>query len=263
MQARERGTPRVANHPTGNEAFRLVNTDSEATLLAEVSRSIEADAGFAVATLNLDHIVKLRQSPEFQAIYARQTYVVADGNPVVWLLRLSGRRVDLVPGSALVRPLCALAARLGAPIAMVGSTDEALKEAAARLEADYPGLRVVLRLAPAFGFDPRGAEADQCLDAIKASGARLCFVAFGAPKQETLAARGLERVPGCGFISVGAGLDFIAGHQVRAPRWVQKIAMEWVWRLASNPRRLARRYWDCLTILPSLVIDARQTREQA
>ncbi|MFY8153907.1 MAG: WecB/TagA/CpsF family glycosyltransferase [Hyphomicrobiales bacterium] len=231
--------------------------------MSAVARSIESGTGFSIATLNLDHIVKLRQSPAFQSVYARQTYVVADGNPVVWLLRLAGRRVDLVPGSALVRPLCALAARLDAPIAMIGSTERALKEAADRLEADYPGLRVVLRLAPAFGFDPDGSEADSCLDAVEASGARLCFLAFGAPKQEMLAARGLDRVPGCGFVSVGAGLDFIAGHQVRAPRWVQKIAMEWVWRLASNPRRLARRYWNCLTILPGLVLDARQTRESA
>eukprot|EP01036_Dinobryon_divergens_P015154 gene15154-20507_t len=81
---------------------------------------------------------------------------------------------------------------------MIGSTDEALKAAASRLEAAYPGLRVVLLLSPAFGFDPRGPDADACLEAVQASGARLCFVAFGAPKQETLAARGLDRVPGPG-----------------------------------------------------------------
>ena len=78
------------------------------------------------------------------------------------------------------------------------------------------------------------------------------FLALGAPKQEILAARGLTLQPALGFVSIGAGLDFIAGAQTRAPLWVRRIAMEWAWRMASHPRRLARRYLDCAAILPGL-----------
>jgi exopolysaccharide biosynthesis WecB/TagA/CpsF family protein len=179
--------------------------------------------------------------------------VVADGNPVVWLSRLAGRPdVALVPGSELIAPVAALAARLGTPLAFLGSTGPVLALAAERLKAQHPGLAVAACLAPPYGFDPESAAADALLDQVAESGARLCLLALGAPKQELLAARGVARHPQLGFLSIGAGLDFIAGHQTRAPAWVRRIAMEWLWRMLSNPRRLARRYLDCARVLPSL-----------
>ncbi|AZL60495.1 glycosyltransferase [Tabrizicola piscis] len=235
------------------EALTLVNVATEAALLDKVSGCLANGRGFALATLNLDHMVKLTRDPAFRAAYRAQTHVVADGNPVVWLSRLAGRRsVTLVPGSELIAPLSALAAEKGVSVAFLGSTEPALRAAARRLEADHPGLKVAACLSPAFGFDPTGPEADAMLDQIAASGARVCFLALGAPKQEILAARGRDRHPGIGFVSIGAGLDFIAGLQTRAPLWVRKIAMEWLWRLLTNPRRLARRYLDCALILPGL-----------
>ncbi|WP_367890157.1 WecB/TagA/CpsF family glycosyltransferase [Rhodobacter calidifons] len=203
----------------------------------------------------------MRRSPAFQAAYLAQTHVVADGNPIVWLSHLAGRReVALVPGSELIAPVAAMAARLGVPLAFLGSTEPVLRAAADRLVADHPGLKVVACLAPPYGFDPESSAADDLIDRVAASGARICLLALGAPKQEMLAARGLARQPGLGFLSIGAGLDFIAGHQTRAPVWVRRIAMEWLWRMLSNPRRLARRYLDCALVLPSLTIAALRAR---
>jgi exopolysaccharide biosynthesis WecB/TagA/CpsF family protein len=133
-----------------------------------------------------------------------------------------------------------------------------LRAAAARLEADHPGLKVAACIAPPMGFDPESAAADALLDQMAASGARICLLALGAPKQEVLAARGVARHPGVGFLSIGAGLDFIVGHQTRAPLWVRRIAMEWLWRMLSNPRRLAKRYFDCAVVLPGLALAARR-----
>jgi N-acetylglucosaminyldiphosphoundecaprenol N-acetyl-beta-D-mannosaminyltransferase len=235
------------------EALRLVNVPTEAALLQAVADCFAAGRGFAISTLNLDHMVKLRQNPAFRAAYRAQTQVVADGNPIVWLSRLAGRSdVRLVPGSEVIAPLCALAANHGVPVAFLGSTAPVLQAAARQLQIDHPGLKVAACQSPAFGFDPASAAADAMLDQIAASGAKLCFLALGAPKQEILAARGLARHPSLGFISIGAGLDFIAGHQIRAPLWVRSIAMEWLWRMATNPKRLARRYLDCALILPGL-----------
>lgn len=235
------------------EPLGLVNFPTEAALLADVEARLRAGQGFAIATLNLDHVVKMRRDSGFRRAYVAQSHVVADGNPIVWLSRLAGRRqVALVPGSELIEPMAALAARLGTPLAFLGSTETVLQAAAARLKADHPRLEVAACLAPPYGFDPEGAAADALLDQVAASGARICLLALGAPKQELLAARGLARHPQLGFLSIGAGLDFIAGHQVRAPVWVRKIAMEWLWRMLSNPRRLARRYLDCALVLPSL-----------
>ena len=238
----------------------LVNVPTEAALLADVETCLRAGKGFAIATLNLDHVVKMRRDPAFLRAYRAHSHVVADGNPIVWMSRLAGRDVGLVPGSELIAPVAALAARLGVPLAFLGSTAPVLALATERLKADYPGLQVAACVAPPFGFDPDSAAADALLDEIAGSGARICLLALGAPKQERLAARGLARHPGLGFLSIGAGLDFIAGHQTRAPVWVRKIAMEWLWRMLTNPRRLARRYLDCALVMPSLAGQALAAR---
>lgn len=243
----------------GPGVLALVDVPTRAALLSGMEACLEGGQGFAVATLNLDHVVKLRRSPGFRRAYAAQTHVVADGNPVVWLSHLAGRRdVELVPGSELITPVVAMAARKGVPVALFGSTEPVLRAAAARLEADHPGLRVAACIAPPMGFDPESAAADGLLDEVAASGARICLLALGAPKQEMLAARGIARHPGLGFLSIGAGLDFIVGHQTRAPLWVRRIAMEWLWRMLSNPRRLAKRYFDCAVVLPGLALAARR-----
>ena len=232
-------------------------------LLADLEVRLAVGQGFAVATLNLDHIVKLRRDAAFGAAYLAQTHVVADGNPVVWLCLLAGHRVELVPGSDLMAPVVELCARMGMPVALVGSTDAVLAVAAARLEAEHPGLRVVARIAPPMGFDPTGAEACAVLDRVAASGARVVLLALGAPRQEELAALGRQRQPGLGFLSIGAGLDFIAGQQKRAPVWMRRLALEWLWRLASNPRRLAVRYAACALALPGLARQALRQRGAA
>lgn len=220
-------------------------------LMAEVARRFAAGEGFALATINLDHLVKLRRDPAFAAAYAAQDLVVADGNPVVWLSRLARRPVALVPGSEMVEPLARAAAQAGVPVALVGATPAALAAAAGVLRARVPGLVVAAQIAPPMGFDPDSPDAARVLAQVGASGARLVFLALGAPRQERLAARGRGMLPQVGFASIGAGLDFLAGTQVRAPAWVRAIAMEWLWRMLSNPRRLARRYAECALILPA------------
>lgn len=237
-----------------------VTHPDRAEFLADIEARLRSNRGFAVATVNLDHIVKLYRMPRFRKAYRAQTHVVADGNPIVWLSLLAGRPVELIPGSELIEPLAAIAARLETPVALLGATSETLERAAAALEAAHPGLRVVAKIAPPQGFDPEGETAGAALDEIGAAGARLCFLALGAPKQEVLAACGLDRLPACGFVSIGAGLDFIAGSQVRAPRIVRGLALEWLWRLARSPRRLAGRYGACIAVLPRLVRIARAER---
>ncbi len=233
-----------------------VNIADWAALSAEVLRRFRAGEGFALATINLDHLVKLRRSPEFLAAYEGQDLVVADGWPIVWLSRLAGRPVDLMPGSDSILPLCRLAAQAGVQVALIGSTQKALDGAARVLSEEVPGLEISLRHAPAGLFDPTGDEADAILHQLNASEVGLCFLALGAPKQETLAARGRRIAPHVGFASIGAGLDFLSGDQKRAPQWVRRIAMEWLWRALSSPMRLGPRYLRCILILPRQVLAA-------
>lgn len=234
----------------GGRSIRI-NIPDQPELLAEITERFRRQDGFALATLNLDHLVKLRQDHDFRETYARQDLVVADGNPIVWLSRLAGRPVSLVPGSDLVIPLAQLARDEGVPVALVGTTEAALSASAETLAEKAPGIRIVARIAPPMGFDPASETADNILDEIKKSGARLCFLALGAPKQEAFAARGRIQTPEIGFASIGAGLDFLAGNQTRAPLWVRRIAMEWAWRMLSAPGRLVPRYARCIAILPN------------
>ena len=238
-----------------------VTVPNRTALLADLAERMHRREGFAIATLNLDHVVKLSRNAAFRNAYGRHTHVTADGNPIVWLSRLSGQSdIELVPGSELVDPLAEIAARDGIPVAFVGATDASLEAAEKELRSRYPGLEIPLKIAPPMGFDPTGPAADAMIAAIASSGARLVFVALGAPKQEILVAAARGRLPAIGFLSVGAGLDFISGAQSRAPVWVRRLAAEWLWRLVGNPRRLAARYAACLLVLPGLTLRASAIR---
>ncbi|MFU8776372.1 MAG: WecB/TagA/CpsF family glycosyltransferase [Roseovarius sp.] len=242
-----------------NQVIRIAPRDAP-RLLSVLNDRLRARRGFALATLNLDHLVKLRHDPAFLAAYAQHDLVVADGNPVVWLSRLAGRPVGLAPGADMVVPMARLAAEAGAGVALVGSTEAVLRAAADGLCARVPGLGIAARIAPPMGFDPAGPQGAEVIAALRASGAGLCLLALGAPKQEIFAGRAHAALPHMGFASIGAGLDFIAGVQPRAPLWVRRLALEWLWRALSSPRRMLPRYARCAAILPGLTIDAWRLR---
>ncbi|WP_422048282.1 WecB/TagA/CpsF family glycosyltransferase [Shimia sp.] len=238
-----------------------VNVATMTALQSAVKARFAARDGFALATVNLDHLVKLRKDVAFCEAYLAQDFVVADGNPIVWLSRLAAKPVALLPGADLVLPFMQWAAQAQVPVALIGSTDAALQAAATALKEQVPDVEIVATLAPPMGFDPDSEAAEALLQQAADAGARMTFLALGAPKQERLAARGRQIAPHMGFASIGAGLDFWAGTQHRAPPWVRKLALEWLWRALSNPSRLAGRYLRCFAILPSLLIDALKQRK--
>ncbi len=224
--------------------------DSLATLTGAAKRG----EGFLFAPLNLDLLVKLRSDTVFAAAMRRATYVIADGWPIAALGRRENPRVERTTGADLVVPLCQGCAENGLPIYLFGTSPEVLAEVSAELTRQCPGLRVAGMESPQLGFDPRSPTADAAIARIKSSGARLCFLALGAPKQEIFGARALDQGAMTGFVCVGAGLDFIAGAQVRAPAFMRDNGMEWLWRLLTNPRRLAARYAQCAVLLADIVL---------
>jgi exopolysaccharide biosynthesis WecB/TagA/CpsF family protein len=137
---------------------------------------------------------------------------------------------------------------------MMGSNDRTLAITAKRLSERFRGLEVTGYYAPGADFDPYSREADAAIDCIRASGAKLCFIALGAPRQELFAARCLDELNGTGLLCIGAALDFIAGTQTRAPSLTQKIGLEWAWRMLKEPRRLGPRYVRCMAVVPRLLV---------
>ncbi|MEI4262297.1 WecB/TagA/CpsF family glycosyltransferase [Roseovarius sp. D0-M9] len=245
---------------TANGRKVAISHPRRAALLEGVHDHLRRRAGFRMATVNLDHMVQIGSDDSFAAAYAQHDIIVADGRPIRWLSQLAGDPVELMPGSDMIVPLAEVARDTGRPIALIGSTEAVLGGAEAYLRKRVPGLEVAYSHAPAMGFDPSGAPAAEVLGALEESGAGLCFLALGAPKQERLAARGAALAPSVGLVSIGAGLDFLAGHQRRAPHLMRALALEWLWRAMTNPARLVPRYARCAAILPGLALRAWKAR---
>jgi exopolysaccharide biosynthesis WecB/TagA/CpsF family protein len=219
-----------------------INIATQTDLVGRVIADARAHRGGAVFTLNLDHLVKLREDARFRTAYDAATYVSADGAPVVRIASRQGVAVDRVTGADLVVPLCQAAAEAGVSIHLFGTSDVIRDAAAKKLLADIPGLVIAGSESPPRGFDPEGDAARAAAERIAASGAGICFVALGAPKQELFAHAAVERSTGVVFVCIGAALDFISGHSKRAPVAFQRTGTEWIWRFLQEPRRLGMRY---------------------
>ena len=233
---------------------QAINLATQQDSIAAMLACAMAGRGFTLFTLNLDHLVKRRADPAFRAAYARATFVTADGAPVVRLTRAQAPQMQRTTGADLVQPLAKAAAQGGVSLFLFGATATSLAKAAGALCAQYPDLVIAGCEAPPFGFDPASPQAVAAAARIAASGARIALLALGAPKQELFADRAFANHPGVGFICIGAALDFISGDQQRAPLMFQKTGLEWLWRLGSNPRRLAARYWQCALVLGDLAV---------
>jgi N-acetylglucosaminyldiphosphoundecaprenol N-acetyl-beta-D-mannosaminyltransferase len=237
----------------------LMEIDGQAINVSDLNQAVDLVIGrlayvtsFLVLALNLDGLVKLRRSPELREAYARAEFVTADGFPLVAIGHHRGCRLQRATGADLIEPLCAAAAQRGLPVFLIGSTLPVLSASARRLITSCPGLEICGVYAPPPNFTIESAFGEEAMALVRESGARLCFVALGAPLQERFALRALTVTTNVAFIAVGAGLDFLAGARVRCPRILQKTNLEWAWRLINEPRRLWLRYAQCAVLLVEL-----------
>jgi N-acetylglucosaminyldiphosphoundecaprenol N-acetyl-beta-D-mannosaminyltransferase len=232
-----------------------VNVRDQAHAVKSIIERLSHPGSFLVCTLNLDHLVKLRKSSKLRDAYTRAEIVTADGFPIVTLGGLLGCELRRTTGADLIEPLCAAAALRRLPIFLMGTTFAVLSKSARRLKASYPDLEIAGVYAPCQNFAVQSAAADEAVDLIERSGARLCFLALGAPLQELFGLRAIDEMSGVvAFLTIGAGLDFLAGAQVRCPPHLQKIKLEWAWRLTRDPHRLWLRYFQCARLFTKLLI---------
>jgi N-acetylglucosaminyldiphosphoundecaprenol N-acetyl-beta-D-mannosaminyltransferase len=200
----------------------------------------ETDKRFKyIATPNVHHMVRLLEDPiPLRPLYEGAWRVFCDSRVLSRMARVSGLNLPVITGSDLTADLVARAANNGLTVAVIGPTDVAC----ARLRDKYPGLRVVSH-APKMGFITSELEVRRCVDFVVKARAPLVFIAVGRPQQEILASRIADHPQARGVgLCVGASIDFLTGAQRRAPVWVQKVGLEWFFRLISDPQRFARRY---------------------
>lgn len=211
--------------------------------LRKVFQSVTArHAGYCCVS-NVHQCMLVRDDPAFAGVVNGADLVITDSRILHWAI---ARRYRLAPlptlrGAELMLELCRLAAQSGYPIALIGGRDPGLLASLEQSLLDrFPKLQIVYRLSPPFeGMSPTEERTMQA--EIAASGARLVFVGLGCPKQERWMARN-ARATGGFCIGVGAAFDFNSGHIRKSPAWIHAAGLEWAFRLASEPRRLWRRY---------------------
>lgn len=207
-----------------------------------VRLAINRSGGYVV-TPNVDHVVMAEKNEALRMAYDDASLSLADGMPLVWLSKLLGCALPgKVSGSDLVRPLLVRSASSGLKVYLLGAAPGVGLKAAARLRSDIPGLRIAGVDSPPLGFEQSRESEEQVLQLMQAHDPDIVLVALGAPKQELLMHRWYRRGITSVMLGIGASLDFIAGTVQRAPAWMSNAGLEWLYRLAHDPGRLAQRY---------------------
>ncbi|OIO60909.1 MAG: hypothetical protein COZ46_03225 [Verrucomicrobia bacterium CG_4_10_14_3_um_filter_43_23] len=213
----------------------------EEALNACESSMKRADPEYFV-TVNVDFTEKAFENPELREILFFAGTIFCDGMPLVWLSRLFGQPLrHRIAGSDLTPKLLELCSLLNKKIYFLGSDPKTLQELIKKLQVTLPDLRIAGHESPPYGEIDSWDNA-QIITRIKAAQPDLLMVAFGCPKQELWIHRYYKETGVPLTLGVGASLDFIAGKQIRAPKWMQSCSLEWLWRLITDPARLTKRY---------------------
>lgn len=222
---------------------------------ARITRwAIEGDARYVCAA-NVHMTMESYDSEGFRSAVNKADLVTPDGMPLVWALRalgIAGQR--RVYGPSLMLSVCEKAEAEGLGVGLYGGDREVLRRLKFSLRERFPRLRLCYACSPPFRELSRDEEL-RIGEEIRGSGAQIVFVALGCPRQELWMHRRSRELPAV-LVGVGAAFDFLSGTVRQAPDWMQRVGLEWLYRLASDPRRLWRRY--LLNNPRFLVLIARQ-----
>ncbi|MDF5729874.1 MAG: WecB/TagA/CpsF family glycosyltransferase [Rhizonema sp. PD38] len=195
-----------------------------------------------VCASNVHMTMETYDSRLFARIINSADLITPDGMPLVWALRTLGvKNASRVYGPTLTLHVCKAAAQKGIPIALYGGTPESLAAFVEFLEKQFPHIKIACHISPP--FRPLTPDEDAAFTSqIVESGAQILFVGIGCPRQEFWIAEHKDRIPAV-MLGVGAAFDFYSGRVKQAPSWMQKISLEWLFRLIMEPKRLWKRYF--------------------
>lgn len=215
--------------------------------LALIERFMDGPRLHQIATVNPEFVMTAQSDAAFRRVLRTADLCLPDGVGLLYAARRLGRSLpERVPGSELVYHLAELAAEKGWPLFLLGAAPGVAEEAARLLCGRYPGLIVAGTYAGSAAVE----ENDDIVRRINDSGARLLFVAYGAPKQDKWIDRNREMLVHVRVaIGVGGSLDFVTGRSVRAPQWAQDMGLEWLHRLSKEPWR-----WRRMLALPRFTV---------
>jgi N-acetylglucosaminyldiphosphoundecaprenol N-acetyl-beta-D-mannosaminyltransferase len=208
---------------------------------ATITSWAEQDTSRYVCIASVNNVMEAHDSGAFQKVMNEADLVTPDGMPIVWGLRLMGRKeASRVYGPDLTPLLLGMAEKKQLKVGFYGGTPDVLNKLLAFVARRFPRLEVAYAWSPP--FRPLTPEEDNSVvESINASGARIIFVGLNTPKQDYWMAAHRPHVRGT-MIGVGAAFDFLAGTKPQAPRWMMPLGLEWLFRLVTEPRRLWKRY---------------------
>jgi N-acetylglucosaminyldiphosphoundecaprenol N-acetyl-beta-D-mannosaminyltransferase len=196
-----------------------------------------------VCTPNVDYVVRSRKNTAFREAIEASDLRVPDGMWIVYASRIAGRPLrETVTGRLLLPRLAEYCWGTGRAISLFGAAPGVAALAADKLTATFPGLHVRHAISPPVDFQIGGAQDAEFVAELASNPPSILFVALGAPKQEIWMQLHAAELPGTVMIGVGAALDVVARRVREAPTWMTRTGLEWLFRLAQEPRRLARRY---------------------
>jgi N-acetylglucosaminyldiphosphoundecaprenol N-acetyl-beta-D-mannosaminyltransferase len=194
-----------------------------------------------ICVANVHMIMEAYDAPDFRDLINGADLVTPDGMPLVWTLRRLGYHDQTrVYGPALTLEIIAAAAAENIPIGFYGSTQQVLEGMIQAFKSQYPSLQIAYAYSPPFRALTEAEELD-VVNNINTSGVRVLFVGLGCPKQERWMAAHHNKIQAV-MLGVGAAFDFHAGQKRQAPCWMQRVGLEWLFRLSQEPGRLWRRY---------------------
>jgi N-acetylglucosaminyldiphosphoundecaprenol N-acetyl-beta-D-mannosaminyltransferase len=216
---------------------------TERQAVRHIIDSATAARGGWVITPNLDQLRLYRKDPALRPMYEEASLVVADGMPLVWASRLQKTPLpERVAGSSMIFSLSSAAAKAQQTLFLLGGNPGAADRAAEELVKKYPGLQIVGTHCPDVGFEKDAAQMQRITDLLIEKQPAIVYVCLGFPKQEKLIERIRPVLPKAWYLGIGISFSFVAGEIKRAPRWMQKLGLEWIHRMIQEPGRLLKRY---------------------
>lgn len=228
-----------------------IDNVTKAEAIEHIEKCIQERKISQIITPNVDQIVRMEKDEYFKEICNNCELLLVDGTPLMWIAKKYKKPFkEKICGSDLMPELCELAAKKGYKIFILGAAPGVAALAAEKLKEKNPELIVAGTYSPPVGFEKDQHEIDYINEMLRESKADMLFVGMGVPKQDIFVYENMEKYQIPTSFSIGGTIDFIAGKQKRAPKWINKIGMEWFYRFLCNPKRLFKRYFvDDIKIL--------------
>jgi len=225
------------------EGINILNTSLEEVIYFFKDIFIREKFPLHIITFNLDFLLNISTNSEFRHICSSSDYVFPDGRGITNLLRNKYRiKVNRITGNELFEVLLNLANNENLKVAFIGSSKLVQRQLSNKIKSTFPDLTIAASISPPLFFETNFAENEKTVNKLIKCNPDIVFVALGSPRQELWISKIKEIIGAKLYIGVGSAFEYYTGKKMRAPVLLQRIGLEWFWRMLIEPKRLVKRY---------------------